>query len=759
MVNCQQCNKLLQGNWAQTGATGTYVYTGITDGYMFSSGAVNYVRAYCYQCYQVVTKNYADTQLRTVNQNLTTEKNNLAAQNTNLNAQISDLKNKEANLSNQIATLTSEKSTIQSLNTTLTNEKNNLVAQNTNLNTQIGNLKTKETNLSLQITTLTSEKTTIQNLNATLTNEKNALTNEKNNFAKEITDLKNKITTLETSLNKANNDSLTFQNEAINYKKEIDVLNQTIKSLNSEISSIGTVKNDLNTNLTQLKTEKTVLSTEKNNLSKENQAFQTKIRLLEESLKNQANSIKDLQFDKDQTLFYDIVVDIESLRDLITSGWKINCSEEGRKRFESLNKENSCVCGAIGNYNKGKSFILHKLSEYEIPHGFSIQTKGISVKYPLNVKKAVTLLDTAGFETPLKFQKTPNSEEESKDLEEQRICDLARDRQLTELFLQKFVIEKSNILLIVVGMLTYSDQKLINRLKVFCKTKKIFIIHNLCSLIEKKQIEEYIDETLLKTFKLKQNKFIDFEETKDEQKINDLNDTYYVEDSENYDIVHLIVGRDGSQAGNYYNFPSFKYIKEQMQCYNKIKPFNLIDGIRNHLFDCSKELMEEESRIKNLEEIQVENDCIKLSTQKEILLKKCLVDELGFSKFYGNTFTPNYQFYKDDVDKKLVICADIPDLEKVTIPKSFIRGQHRVFTIKGQKSVESQEALKKKKLTVFENKRDFGNFSLDFAVLVQDAEILPKKPQQKYENGVLTLSYDLAEEEEESVITFSFDKK
>ena len=87
------------------------------------------------------------------------------------------------------------------------------------------------------------------------------------------------------------------------------------------------MKNDLNTNLTQLKTEKIVLSTEKNNLNKENQVFQAKIRLLEESLRNQVNSIKDLQFDKDQTFFYDIVVDIESLRDLMTSGWKINCSE------------------------------------------------------------------------------------------------------------------------------------------------------------------------------------------------------------------------------------------------------------------------------------------------------------------------------------------------------------------------------------------------------------------------------------------------
>lgn len=59
------------------------------------------------------------------------------------------------------------------------------------------------------------------------------------------------------------------------------------------------------------------------------------------------------------------------------------------------------VIGVIGQFNKGKTFILSQLSDYKLDHGFSISTKGLSVKFPENLGKQVTILDTAGFETPL----------------------------------------------------------------------------------------------------------------------------------------------------------------------------------------------------------------------------------------------------------------------------------------------------------------------------------------------------------------------
>ena len=36
--------------------------------------------------------------------------------------------------------------------------------------------------------------------------------------------------------------------------------------------------------------------------------------------------------------------------------------------------------GILDNSKKGKSFILEKLSGYEVPQGFSIKTEGITIK-------------------------------------------------------------------------------------------------------------------------------------------------------------------------------------------------------------------------------------------------------------------------------------------------------------------------------------------------------------------------------------------
>ena len=53
------------------------------------------------------------------------------------------------------------------------------------------------------------------------------------------------------------------------------------------------------------------------------------------------------------------------------------------------------------------------------------------------------------------------------------------DKKITEKFLQSFILFSSNILIVVVGQLSYSEQKLINRIKwEVQKQKIIFIIHN-----------------------------------------------------------------------------------------------------------------------------------------------------------------------------------------------------------------------------------------------------------------------------------------
>ena len=95
---------------------------------------------------------------------------------------------------------------------------------------------------------------------------------------------------------------------------------------------------------------------------------------------------------------------------------------------------------------------------------------------------------------------------------------------MTEYFLQRFVLTQANILLVLVGQLTYTDQKFLNRVKKECGDKRIFIIHNLKNLEEISQVRDYIKDTLKLslTFKLKENNMIIFDDITEKDKENNL---------------------------------------------------------------------------------------------------------------------------------------------------------------------------------------------------------------------------------------------
>ena len=85
------------------------------------------------------------------------------------------------------------------------------------------------------------------------------------------------------------------------------------------------------------------------------------------------------------------------------------------------------------------------------------------------------------------------------------------------------MVKVCDILLIVVGQLTYSEQILINKIKEESKRQnknKIFIIHNLQDFISVEQVESYIKNSLLNcsTFDLKKQSYITKDKDKEENK-------------------------------------------------------------------------------------------------------------------------------------------------------------------------------------------------------------------------------------------------
>jgi len=171
--------------------------------------------------------------------------------------------------------------------------------------------------------------------------------------------------------------------------------------------------------------------------------------------------------------------------------------------------------------NKGKSFILSKLPKIELLAGTSINTKRIIAKYPKlenTSNRKYILIDSSGFESPIlnydddddiyKYEK--NNENEKKENEEDKQQNLfrekAKDVLITESFLQNFFLEFSDVLLLVVDNLTYSEQKVINKIKDEIKNhrknKKLFIIHNLKAFRTEEQVKNYIKQYIIKKWNL-----------------------------------------------------------------------------------------------------------------------------------------------------------------------------------------------------------------------------------------------------------------
>ena len=345
------------------------------------------------------------------------------------------------------------------------------------------------------------------------------LENEQIKKEKEIEKLKNEIQIIKQKNDKLENEQKDIKNkmeeENIKFKNEIEELEAKEENINKNLiekeKEIEKFKNEIQI----LQKDKQLLEIAINgDISKINQL--KNLGVVGEYLKPKENIIKvDSETNKIITKgkinkdiifidFYDVIIDINSIKD-INKGWEIKMSEKAKHNYQSLKNGKIIKIGVIGNSNKGKFFILSKLSKIDLPSGTSIRTEGLSVKYPdLDVynNKKIVLLDSAGLETPVlknfdtKVKKEKEEKKEKKKKEEieekeehiemitkgkneylkeeefeidnknekELFKEKSREKLITELFLQNYIIYNANILIIVVGILTYSEQKLINRI-------------------------------------------------------------------------------------------------------------------------------------------------------------------------------------------------------------------------------------------------------------------------------------------------------
>ena len=129
---------------------------------------------------------------------------------------------------------------------------------------------------------------------------------------------------------------------------------------------------------------------------------------------------------------YDIILDIDSIISLLNIGWKVIYNQKGKEFYLKKKEEETVVVGVIGNKNMGKTFFLEKLSGYDIPKGFNVKTKGLSVRYGTSPSHNIAILDSAGQETPLLKMEASNNKEKFIPLEKLEIEDKNPKEEIKE---------------------------------------------------------------------------------------------------------------------------------------------------------------------------------------------------------------------------------------------------------------------------------------------------------------------------------------
>lgn len=477
------------------------------------------------------------------------------------------------------------------------------------------------------------------------------------------------------------------------------------------------------------------------------------IKVKYEELKNKLENKEELKYYEDKNIekYYDIVININSLKG-IKNGWDIKWTDENSKNYENLKNNDYLRVGVIGNGNKGKSFILQKFSGNELPKGTSIKTEGLSLLYPKQGKmNNIVLLDSAGFETPLLNSHFQDKTEKTK-IDDNTISEIAKDKIFTELFLQRLIIDFSDALLIVVGILTFSEQKLLNRIKKSLmdrnrRHQSIFVIHNLQSFVEVKQVEDYIKDILLNsaTFSIKQIEVAGFGESHIKRNM------YIEKYGKDLTLNHIIMANEGSNAGNYYNNYTIKSLTNSICSLTNRENVDIINEIKNNFIRFSQEVLEtytkDNSNFKSLSEGDVifnekENKII-LNSEIEIKFKKLLVDELGISNFRNNNCEPKYSYYKSRKDKQcfLVIKVELPG--KFTNLKGSCyddENGYSIFEILGEKLKDDEDANN----SIIRDMREYGKFAI----------ILPLKASEIH---FLNTEATVSDTSDKGIVTFSFE--
>ena len=714
---------------------------------------------------------------------------------------LDNIKKEKSLLEKEIKELKSSKLNLEKNNSKLKQEIKELRINNTQL--QEENKQIKEMSNKLKI----ENDNKIIKLNNEIDNLKISLKNKKSNSDKwynywqdsqeENKKIKNKIQLLKKENEEINNSYNQLKETNKNLNNLIDDIENNIENGNlikeyikikNLIDKLIKIKETKNIEIIDLNKKLNIeLEKEKNkniDLQKEIENIKKQKNISFENYKK--NDYNEKYINKQLEDFYDVIINIKSISSLTKpEGWPIKWNKNRKDIYERFKNKVMFKIGVLGNGNVGKSFLLSRLFKTDIPYGYSVNTEGLSLKY--NENGEYIILDTVGFQTPLikddDYLNTIKDEklENKNEIRRKKYENLYIDKTQTENFIQNLIIHESDMLLIVVGKLTFNEQRLINKIKKEIelglkdykgKNKSLYIIHNLMNFQTKNQVEEHIKNTILKSasFNIKEIKDITIGENETNIDNKEGKRVYLVENDNDFEVYHLIMSREETEAGNYYNNYTYELLKQGFSLFTRRKPLAIIDEVKDRFIEWSNDLLEEkinyndieivkdeetqkeikyifkgeenqtENKIEDQYAIQTDNKNENKSEKKKLIPKAYISDELGLSIYRSNGYEPPYYFYIDSNGKeeKLIIVLEIPGGK--SIDEVYADTDTKEIIVKGSKNDKNNNVK-----ILYNKATKFGKFNLHipYGNKIQLADGDPIEGEDSYEYGIYTFKFRL----------------
>lgn len=240
--------------------------------------------------------------------------------------------------------------------------------------------------------------------------------------------------------------------------------------------------------------------------------------------------------------FYDIVLTVDNFRDLLRDGWRLQEKPE-LGDAEELSASTRIVI--LGNFKKGKTWLMTKLTGSALPCSEVVHTPGLCSKKIFVDGKPCYILDVKGENSPLaKMDK-----------------DWLMDKKAEESFLREIICDISDTFIYLVQSVGYTEQvtlfQLCDQLKAYNKASSmVLVVHNLRHLTrisDLRAAEEEICELYREQGLKRQMRMILNPVTNQKEEVWFLEGDQELNPESNvnkFQARHFVLAAEGSEAGH-----------------------------------------------------------------------------------------------------------------------------------------------------------------------------------------------------------------